>query len=58
VALLELRAGNRGALALYESLGFRARSRRRGYYQQPLEDALVLVREGLAGAPAGPRRQP
>jgi ribosomal-protein-alanine N-acetyltransferase len=61
VAFLELRAGNREALALYESLGFRARSRRRAYYQQPLEDALVLVREGLAGAPAGPRgprRQP
>jgi ribosomal-protein-alanine N-acetyltransferase len=46
-ALLELRVGNRGALALYESLGFRRLSLRREYYRDPLEDALVLVREGL-----------
>jgi ribosomal-protein-alanine N-acetyltransferase len=51
-AFLELRAGNREALALYESLGFRLLSRRRAYYRQPVEDALVLVREGLAAAPA------
>jgi len=57
-ALLELRVGNREALALYESLGFRLLSRRREYYRQPVEDALVLVREGLAAAPAGPHRQP
>jgi ribosomal-protein-alanine N-acetyltransferase len=45
--LLELRAGNEAALALYESLGFRRLSRRRAYYRQPVEDALVLVLEGL-----------
>jgi [ribosomal protein S18]-alanine N-acetyltransferase len=56
-AFLELRAGNEGALALYESLGFRRLSRRRAYYRQPVEDALVLVREGLAVAPAGPEQQ-
>lgn len=49
-ALLELRAGNREALALYESLGFRRLGVRRAYYREPVEDALVLVREGL-----GPR---
>jgi ribosomal-protein-alanine N-acetyltransferase len=49
-ALLELRAGNREALALYESLGFRRLGVRRAYYREPIEDALVLVREGL-----GPR---
>jgi len=46
-ALLELRVGNAGALALYESLGFRRLSLRRAYYREPVEDALVLVREGL-----------
>ncbi len=56
-AFLELRAGNEGALALYESLGFRRLSRRRAYYRQPVEDALVLVREGLAAGPDGARKQ-
>jgi ribosomal-protein-alanine N-acetyltransferase len=54
-AFLELRAGNRGALALYESLGFRRLSLRRAYYREPVEDALVLVREGL-DEPREPRR--
>ena len=44
-ALLEVRAGNREALALYESLGFRRLGVRRGYYREPVEDALVLARE-------------
>jgi ribosomal-protein-alanine N-acetyltransferase len=44
-ALLELRAGNREALALYESLGFGSLGVRRGYYREPTEDALVLARE-------------
>jgi ribosomal-protein-alanine N-acetyltransferase len=55
-AFLELRAGNREALGLYESLGFRPHSRRRAYYQEPVEDALVLVREGLAAAQPAPHR--
>lgn len=46
-ALLEARAGNAEALALYASLGFRPIGRRRGYYRDPLEDALVLAREAL-----------
>ena len=52
-ALLELREGNRGALALYESLGFRRLSLRREYYREPVEDALVLVREGLGDLECG-----
>jgi ribosomal-protein-alanine N-acetyltransferase len=56
-ALLELRAGNRQALSLYESLGFRPLSRRRAYYRQPVEDALVLVLQGLGTAHAGAQRQ-
>lgn len=47
VALLEVRAGNAAALALYESLGFRAAGRRREYYRSPVEDALLLERAAL-----------
>lgn len=43
---LEVRASNEPALRLYASLGFRAIGRRRGYYQKPREDALVLARAG------------
>jgi ribosomal-protein-alanine N-acetyltransferase len=57
-ALLELRAGNVGALALYESFGFRSLSRRRDYYTQPVEDGLVLVREGLPGGRGDPGEEP
>jgi ribosomal-protein-alanine N-acetyltransferase len=52
-AFLELRAGNQAALSLYRSLGFRETSVRRSYYSQPVEDALVLVLEGLAVNAAG-----
>jgi ribosomal-protein-alanine N-acetyltransferase len=47
-ALLEVRAGNREALALYESLGFRRVGVRRGYYRDPAEDALLMTRDDLA----------
>jgi ribosomal-protein-alanine N-acetyltransferase len=57
-ALLELRAGNREALALYESLGFRRLGVRREYYREPVEDALVLVREGLAPRLDSPGQEP
>jgi ribosomal-protein-alanine N-acetyltransferase len=44
-AYLEVRESNTVALRLYESLGFRRVGRRRGYYRQPAEDALVLARD-------------
>ena len=47
VALLDVRAGNRAALALYASLGFGRIGVRREYYRDPVEDALVLRLEGL-----------
>jgi [ribosomal protein S18]-alanine N-acetyltransferase len=47
VALLEVRASNRAALELYRSMDFVAVARRRNYYAQPSEDALVLRKEGL-----------
>jgi ribosomal-protein-alanine N-acetyltransferase len=43
--LLEVRDGNDGAIALYEGLGFTQLGRRRGYYRDTGDDALVLVRE-------------
>ncbi|HET9011903.1 MAG TPA: ribosomal protein S18-alanine N-acetyltransferase [Gemmatimonadaceae bacterium] len=42
---LEVRESNVAARALYESLGFAQVGRRRGYYQHPSEDALLLRRD-------------
>jgi ribosomal-protein-alanine N-acetyltransferase len=39
---LEVRAGSAGAIALYEGLGFRGVGRRRGYYREPVDDALLM----------------
>jgi len=44
---LEVRAASGGAIALYSGLGFIAEGRRPGYYQAPLDDA-VLMRLKLA----------
>lgn len=43
---LEVREGNTAALALYESFGFLCEGRRRNYYTNPPEDALILWRRG------------
>jgi ribosomal-protein-alanine N-acetyltransferase len=51
VALLEVRAGNAAAIALYGSLGFRGVAVRRDYYQEPVEDALVLRLSSLSSRP-------
>jgi ribosomal-protein-alanine N-acetyltransferase len=40
--MLEVRASNLIAQALYARLGFRIIGRRRGYYAEPPEDALVM----------------
>ena len=42
-ALLEVRAGNTAARALYANCGFVLLGRRKAYYAEPIEDALVLV---------------
>lgn len=47
--LLEVRAGNLPALALYHELGFSHVGLRRRYYPDTGEDALVLVRETGGG---------
>ncbi|MBD2136368.1 ribosomal protein S18-alanine N-acetyltransferase [Anabaena sp. FACHB-1237] len=41
-ATLEVRASNIGAISLYEKFGFKTAGRRRGYYQDNNEDALIL----------------
>lgn len=41
-ATLEVRAGNAAAIHLYESLGFSIAARRKGYYPNNREDALVM----------------
>lgn len=43
--LLEVRVSNAPALFLYEKLGFEHVGRRRGYYHNPREDALILRKE-------------
>jgi len=46
-ATLEVRVSNGAAIALYEKFGFQTAGRRRRYYTQPEEDALMLWRSGL-----------
>jgi ribosomal-protein-alanine N-acetyltransferase len=46
-ASLEVRRSNEAARRLYERLGFAVAGVRRGYYSNPVEDALVLWREHL-----------
>jgi ribosomal-protein-alanine N-acetyltransferase len=42
---LEVRVSNRGAIKLYEKLGFVARGIRRGYYTDNREDALIMWKD-------------
>ena len=39
--ILEVRESNGPALRLYENIGFRLEGRRKNYYQDPVEDALL-----------------
>jgi len=41
---LEVRPSNREAIALYERFGFRSAGRRRGYYHDNKEDAVIMWR--------------
>jgi [ribosomal protein S18]-alanine N-acetyltransferase len=46
---LEVRTSNDGAIQLYEKFGFRSAGRRRGYYHDNREDALIMWRTSQAG---------
>ena len=46
-ATLEVRESNQAALSLYQKFGFQTAGRRRRYYQDNNEDALILWRSGL-----------
>jgi ribosomal-protein-alanine N-acetyltransferase len=39
---LEVRAGNQPAISLYQKFGFRTEGRRKGYYSDDQEDALIM----------------
>ena len=39
---LEVRAGNERAVRLYEKLGFHSEGVRKGFYEKPKEDALIM----------------
>ena len=41
---LEVRAGNMSAIRLYEALGFETVSVRKDYYDDPREDALIMIK--------------
>ena len=49
-ATLEVRRSNEAARLLYERFGFSVAGVRANYYSKPVEDALVLWREGLSQA--------
>jgi ribosomal-protein-alanine N-acetyltransferase len=56
IIVLEVRPSNRHAVSLYESFGFRVVGRRRGYYYDTGEDALVME-VALRAEPVPPGNQ-
>ena len=54
-AVLEVRASNRAALALYQRFGFVQVSTRPTYYSNPIEDAVLMEMEPIV-VPAGSGR--
>jgi ribosomal-protein-alanine N-acetyltransferase len=55
IVVLEVRPSNAEAIALYESFGFRVVGRRRGYYYDTGEDALVMETRLGPGKETGDR---
>ena len=51
---LEVRAGNSAAIALYEGLEFAEAGRRKNYYQEPVEDAIIMTRYFRREGPEAP----
>ncbi|MDR3295026.1 MAG: ribosomal protein S18-alanine N-acetyltransferase [Clostridiales Family XIII bacterium] len=44
---LEVRESNRAAVRMYERFGFREEGRRKNYYANPVEDAVIMWRHGV-----------
>ena len=44
-AYLEVRASNQGGIAFYERMGFRETGRRKNYYREPVEEAILMAKE-------------
>ena len=42
---LEVRESNTPAITLYGSYGFKAVGRRNGYYRDPVENAIIMLKE-------------
>ena len=57
-ATLEVRRSNEAARRLYERFGFGYAGVRKDYYREPVEDALVLWREGPADAEGAMHAEP
>ena len=49
-AVLEVRAGNLAAQAMYKGLGFQIVGERRNYYREPVENAIIMTRPLAARA--------
>jgi ribosomal-protein-alanine N-acetyltransferase len=56
-ALLEVRAGNRAAQALYRGFGFRPVGLRKGYYKDNGEDAVLMTAERMDGSGISPDQE-
>lgn len=54
---LEVRAGNRRARLLYRRMGFRVVGRRKGYYTDNREDALIMTTPALDSPPMAELRR-
>jgi ribosomal-protein-alanine acetyltransferase len=52
---LEVRESNSGAICFYTGLGFQQVGRRKKYYAEPEEDALVLERSSTQTIPSNPQ---
>lgn len=46
---LEVRESNEAAIGLYEKMGFQEISRRKDYYREPKEDAVIMKLENIVG---------
>jgi ribosomal-protein-alanine N-acetyltransferase len=44
---LEVRESNEGAIALYKKLGFEVLGKRKNFYTEPIENALVMVKNKI-----------